>query len=54
MAMLMQQIKTGSSRDKEKGQNSGYILKVESRQFTDALDSMGVEGKDKTKNYFCI
>lgn len=54
MAMLMQQIKTGSSRDKEKWQNLGYILKVESREFIDALDSMGVEGKDKIKNYFCI
>lgn len=30
----------------------GYVLKVESREFTDALASMAVGGKDKIKNYF--
>lgn len=52
MSILRQQTKTGSSRDKDKWQDLGCILKVESSGFIDALDNMGMEGKYKVKNYF--
>lgn len=52
MAISRQQTKTGSSKDEEKRQELGYILKAESRGFIDALGSMDVEGKTKIKNCF--
>lgn len=41
--MVLQQTRTSSSRDEEKWQHLGCILKAESRGFVDALDSLGVE-----------
>lgn len=50
--IVMQQTRTSSSRDEEKWQHLGCILKAKSRGFVDALDGMGVEGKNQMKNYF--